>query len=173
MMELSKYIACLCEGAAEQTIMELLLDAGRLQFTYDNLLEGEVLRCRKAKTFEERYLRKGFTEGITILRILDSRSENFKLSKAYEHKVKVVNIITAPEIEMLVIFNEGKYTEFKKFRKKPSEFCVVDLGFRDVKSTIFLKEYFSDIDSLVDAIIEYRRVSNVQRGEYTLADLLK
>ena len=39
MMELSKYIACLCEGAAEQTIMELLLDAGRLQFTYDNLLE--------------------------------------------------------------------------------------------------------------------------------------
>ena len=119
MMELSKYIACLCEGAAEQTIMELLLDAGRLQFTYDNLLEGEVLRCRKAKTFEERYLRKGFTEGITILRILDSRSENFKLSKAYEHKVKVVNIITAPEIEMLVIFNEGKYTEFKKSRKKP------------------------------------------------------
>ena len=90
MMELSKYIACLCEGAAEQTIMELLLDAGRLQFTYDNLLEGEVLRCRKAKTFEERYLRKGFTEGITILRILDSRSENFKLSKAYEHKVKAV-----------------------------------------------------------------------------------
>ena len=172
MMELSKYIACLCEGAAEQTIMELLLDAGRLQFTYDNLLEGEVLRCRKAKTFEERYLRKGFTEGITILRILDSRSENFKLSKAYEHKVKVVNIITAPEIEMLIIFNEGKYTEFKKSRKKPSEFCVVDLGFRDVKSTTFLKEYFADIDSLVDAIIEYRRVSNVQRGEYTLADLL-
>ena len=112
MMELSKYIACLCEGAAEQTIMELLLDAGRLQFTYDNLLEGEVLRCRKAKTFEERYLRKGFTEGITILRILDSRSENFKLSKAYEHKVRVVNIITAPEIEMLVIFKEGKYTDF-------------------------------------------------------------
>ena len=172
MMELSKYIACLCEGAAEQTIMELLLDAGRLQFTYDNLLEGEVLRCRKAKTFEERYLRKGFTEGITILRVLDSRSENFKLSKAYEHKIKVVNIITAPEIEMLVIFNEGKYTEFKKSRKKPSEFCVADLGFKDVKSATFLREYFADIDSLVDSIVEYRRVSNVQRGEYTLADLL-
>ena len=138
MMELSKYIACLCEGTAEQIIMELLLDAGRLQFTYDNLLEGEVLRCRKAKTFEERYLRKGFTEGITVLRILDSRRENFKLSKAYEHKVKVVNIITAPEIEMLVIFKEGKYNEFKRARKKPSEFCVVDLGFKDVKSATFL-----------------------------------
>ena len=48
-MELSKYIACICEGAAEETIIKLLLDADRLQFTYDHLLEREVLRSRKAK----------------------------------------------------------------------------------------------------------------------------
>ena len=171
-MELSKYIACICEGAAEETIIKLLLDADRLQFTYDHLLEREVLRSRKAKKFEEQYLRKGFTEKITILRILDSRNENFKLSKAYEHKVKVINVITAPEIEMLVIFNEGKYSEFKKCRKKPSEFCVSNLGFKNVKSTAFLKEYFSNVEFLVNAIKEYRRVSDVKRGEYTLADLL-
>ena len=63
-MELSKYVACICEGAAEQTIMELLLDNNKLIFTYDDLLEGEPLRCRSAKAFEEQYLRKGFTDKI-------------------------------------------------------------------------------------------------------------
>ena len=61
-MEFTKYIACICEGAAEQKIIELLLEADRLVFTADDLLEGEVLRCRSADKFEEHHLRKGFTE---------------------------------------------------------------------------------------------------------------
>lgn len=51
---------------------------------------------------------------ISVIRILDSRRENFKISKAYEYMVDVINVITAPEIEMLIIFNEQKYREFKK-----------------------------------------------------------
>lgn len=39
----------------------------------------------------------------------------------------VINVITAPEIEMLIIFNEDKYKEFKKSGKKPSDFCKEDL----------------------------------------------
>ncbi|MDO5150153.1 MAG: hypothetical protein Q4D76_12270 [Oscillospiraceae bacterium] len=31
------YIACLCEGAAEQAVIELLLDAEKLIFTRDDL----------------------------------------------------------------------------------------------------------------------------------------
>lgn len=172
-MELSKYIACICEGTAEQVIMNLLLENNRLIFTYDDLLEGEVLRSRSGEKFEKQYLRKGFTEKITVVRILDSHTENFKLSKAYANKIKVVNIVTAPEIEMLVIFKEGKYDEFKKSKKKPSEFCTADLRFKGVKSATFIRKYFSNVDSLVAAIREYKRVSDIQRGEYTLADLLK
>ena len=172
-MELSKYVACICEGAAEQAIMELLLNDNRLIFTYDDMLEGEVLRCRSAKSFEEQHLRKGFTEKITVLRILDSRRENFNLSKAYASKIKVINIITAPEIEMLVIFHERKYAEFKRSGKKPSLYCKENLKLSNVKSKTFIEGYFSDVDALVTAIIEYKRVSNVQRNELTLADLLK
>lgn len=171
-MELSKYVACICEGAAEQAIMELLLDANRLIFTYDDLLEGEVLRCRSADSFEKQHLRKGFTEKITVLRILDSRRENFNLSKAYAGKIKVINVITAPEIEMLVILNENKYAEFKRSGKKPSIFCKENLKMGNVKSKAFIEGYFSNIDSLVAAILEYKRVSNIQRGEITIADLL-
>lgn len=32
-MELSKYVVCICEGAAEQAVIELLLDADKLIFT--------------------------------------------------------------------------------------------------------------------------------------------
>lgn len=172
-MELSKYNACICEGTAEQVIMDLLLDNNKLIFSRNELLEHEVLRCRTGKNFEEQYLRKGFTEQITVFRILDSRRENFKLSKAYQNKVKIINVITAPEIEMLVILNEGKYADYKKSGKKPSEYCKSDLKYHDVKSATFVRSYFNDIDILIRAIIEYKRVSNVQRNEITLADILK
>ena len=48
--------------------------------------------------------------------------KNFKISKAYKHKINVINIITAPEIEMLIILNEGKYSEFKKSNKNLASF---------------------------------------------------
>ena len=97
-MKLSKYVACICEGGAEKTIIELLLDSNSLIFSYDDLLEGEILRCRKARDFETQYLRKYFNEKVTVLRILDSRRERFAWSKAYAHKVDVINVVTAPEI---------------------------------------------------------------------------
>ena len=171
-MEFSKYVACICEGAAEQAVMELLLDSGKLSFSYDDMLENEVIRCRGAQRFEERYLRKGFTGKITVLRILDSHRENFNLSRAYRDKIDGVNIVTAPEIEMLVIYAEGKYEQYKRSGKKPSIFCKEDLGYANVKSAAFIKRYFQNLDTLIAAIQEHKRVATIQRGESTLADLL-
>ena len=102
-----------------------------------------------------------------------SRRENFKLSKAYEQKVDVINVITAPEIEMLIIFNEDKYKEFKKSGKKPSDFCKEDLKMTSVKSYRFVKDYFSDPDILLVAIMKYHEISKIRKGENTLLDLLK
>ena len=66
--------------------MRTLLDHDRLIFTYDDLLDGDILRCRSAKNFEEQHLRKGFTEKITVLRILDSRRENFTLLTCHDDR---------------------------------------------------------------------------------------
>ncbi len=68
-MILRGYIACICEGNAEQAIMDLLLENEKLIFQAKDLLDGKIIRCRDAKTFEQRYLRKGFSDTITILRI--------------------------------------------------------------------------------------------------------
>lgn len=94
-MELAKIKACICEGAAEAAIMDILLDNHLLIFEREEMLDEAVIRCRDGKTFENRYLRKGFKEMVSVIRILDSRKENFKLSKAYERKVDVINVITA------------------------------------------------------------------------------
>ena len=68
-----------------------------------------------------------------MIRILDSRREEFRLSKAYEQKIDVVNVITAPEIEMLIIHAEGAYDQFKRSGKKPSEFCKTNLRLHAMK----------------------------------------
>ena len=155
MIELGDYVACIVEGSAERAIIDVLLDNNFLCFGRDLLLDGELIHTRSSKSFEERYLRKGFKGSITVLRVLDSRRERFALRKEYEHKVNVINVITAPEIEMLIILNENKYNDFKKSKKKPSDYCVCDLKIRDVKAYDFVKEYFSDVDTLLSSIKKY------------------
>ena len=172
-MHLSKYKACICEGAAESAIIDILVDNDLLLFPRSDMLDEQVIRCRSAKRFEERYLRKGFNGPVSVIRILDSRREDFRLSKAYEHKVDVINVITAPEIEMLIIHAEGEYERFKRSGKKPSEFCKSELRMHNVKSYEFVKNYFSDPQILVNAIKKYKSMANIPRGEYTLLDLLK
>ena len=81
-MELAKYKACICEGAVEAAIIDILVDNDLLIFTREEMLEEQVIRCRNAKNFEARYLRKDFMGQISIIRILDSRNEEFRLSKA-------------------------------------------------------------------------------------------
>lgn len=98
-----KIIACICEGSAESVIVNKLIDTGKLIFSRDDLLDSKVLRCRNAKIFEDKYLGKGFSKKIVVYRILDSRREEFKLRKVYKSKIEVINVITAPEIEMLII----------------------------------------------------------------------
>lgn len=172
-MKLSKYKACICEGAAESAIIDILVDHKLLIFSREEMLDERVIRCRNAKTFEERYLRKQFDGQISVIRILDSRREEFHLSKVYRHKIDIINVVTAPEIEMLIILNEGQYDCYKKSGKKPSDFCKTQLKMRDVKSYDFVREYFQDSEKLVKAIKEYRRISRIPKGEYTLMDLLK
>lgn len=173
MFEFGTYVACIAEGSAEQAIIDILLDHHLLIFEREHMIDEKVLHCRSGETFESRYLRKGFDGPITVFRILDSRREEFKLSKAYRDKVDVINVITAPEIEMLIILNEDKYTQFKGSSMKPSEFCKSSLRYHNVKSYDFVKTYFSDPAVLIAAIKRYTEVSRIQSGESTLMDLLR
>ena len=64
-MELAKYKACICEGAAENAIIDILLDEDLLVFSREEMLEESVIRCSDGKKFEQKYLRKGFVGKIS------------------------------------------------------------------------------------------------------------
>lgn len=100
-MELAKYKACICEGAAENAVMDILLDADLLVFSREEMLEEAVIRCREGNKFEQKYLRKGFADKISVIRILDSRREKFKIGKAYEHKIDMKELTEDLDLEIL------------------------------------------------------------------------
>lgn len=166
-------VACICEGGAETVIMNMLLDNDLLIFNRQQLIGEEFLKRISAKEFQKKYLHFAYDKKIIILRIIDSRNEKFTLNEVYRCQVEVIDVITAPEIEMLIIINENKYNDFCKKKKKPSEYCKQVLKMNNVKSRIFIREYFSNIDNLVKSIREYCRVHKKRKNEYNLCDLLK
>ena len=170
----SSLIACICEGGAETAIMNILLDNDLLIFRREQLLEDSVLPRTSVKEFERRYLRMAYDQKILIFRVIDSRRENFKLSKAYRCQVEVINVITAPEIEALVIVSMKKYDDYcRSGIKKPSEYCKSVLGIKNVKSPDYIEEYFKDPAFLIDSIKEYHRVHKQKKDEASLYDLIK
>lgn len=170
----SDKIACICEGGAETAIMNILLDHNLLVFTRDQLIEESVLPRTSVKEFERRYLRFAYDQKILILRVIDSRREAFKLSKPYQCQVEVINVITAPEIEILIIASMGKYDEYcRSGISKPSDYCKNVLKLKNVKSPDFVAEYFENPRFLVESIKEYHRVHKQKNNEASLYDLIK
>lgn len=175
------YVICSCEGAAEETIINLLLKNNMLIFDTNNLVDGEITRIRKAKRIEEQFLKRSYKKKIHIIRILDSKNEKFNLSKIYKLKPNmidsdIISIITHPEIEILLIISENKYDDFQKYKNEesPSKYCNRLFKSKiDVKSKEFLEYYFDNIYKLLNAIYLYKSKVNIEKNELCLYDLLK
>ena len=170
-----EYIICSCEGVAEKTIIDLLLDHDSLIFNKDNLVKREVTCKRSVRDIQSAFLNKGYEKRVNIIRILDSPRDTFKLGHLYVNRFPVHNIYTRPEIEMLLIIAEGqseKYLQKEKNHYKPSSYCAEILfPGEDIKSRDFIQSYFADINKLHNAIRLYHEQSG-KRGEAHLFHLL-
>lgn len=173
----NELIACIVEGASERAIIDILLDNHCLSFERDDLLDDQLLHdkaARNARTFERRYLSRGYSSPIIVYRILDNpKSDRFELSPMYREKVRVVNVVTSPEIEMLIIHAEGAYDNYSKKKMKPSVYCKTVLKMPHVKEYEYVKGYFSDIDKLMAALEQYKHCAKRRKGELTIFDLVK
>lgn len=158
-----------CEGAAEQVIVGKLLKADALIVPAENVVD--VTRKRSAAGIKEEYLNYDYPWPVCIARVLDSRTEKFALGKLYE-RFQVLSFITHPEIEILAVIREGAWDKWKRSGKKPSDFCKQDLGMSDIKSSEFLAAYW-DVDSIIEAAGEYRKLSKIGKDELCLADLIR
>ncbi|MCH5462507.1 N-6 DNA methylase [Lactobacillus sp. LC28-10] len=171
-------IALIAEGGAEEAILEVLLDYDLLKFKKTQLLNEEVLRTRSASQFQKRYLDHDFgpNQQVYIYRILDSRRETFKLSKAYQYKVSgVTNLYTTPEIEMLFVVYFDKFKEFQKSKLKPSQFIrqFYQKQIGNIKSKDVVYDFWSrNPEDLVSTIKKYVRLTSNPK-EFSLMALLK
>lgn len=119
-------IAVLVEGKCEKVIMDILLDNELLYFSREEILYEECIITLSIKQFETDHLSiSGINEKIDIIRVLDSKNKGYKISKAFKSSISsCIDYVTAREIEVLIIINEGLYDEYLKVKnkEKPSGF---------------------------------------------------
>ena len=168
----SSYVLFVCEGGAERTVIRKLIESGQLICRSENIIE--VTSLRSASAIEQKFLGYDYDKDLIIARILDSKTERFTLGNLYRDRFSVCNIRTSPEIEMLVIINEHQLAAFNKVksRVKPSQFCIRELGFTNIKKPDFLEAYWST-EALLSAIREYKRIHRASPDEFCLADMLR
>lgn len=175
----------MCEGPNEMAVIEILLNAGKLIFTRDDLLDLRPFHARQigssgmVKTALNLY-----PEFVDVLRIGDTLTDHFKIPSEYEPKiVSVKKYCTKPEIEMLLILTEGLENEFEKVKAGKNKRSAKEFSKEHIfagrkrydNSTQFYHDYFGERpEELVQAIRRYRQIQGAhKKNEGYLADLLK
>lgn len=162
-----------CEGTFEQYLVETLVYANKLVIAPDAVVG--ITRTRSASQIQSSFLNFDYDWPVAIVRILDSRRENFVLGRLYRERYPVFNFYTHPEIEMLIIVREGSFSNYSQHFKstmKPSEYCMQKLKLGDVKSREFLEQYWT-AETLCQAIRDYTSLVRIPKGQLTLSNLLR
>lgn len=182
-----RFVLFSCEGTAEGVVIQTLYDndllvVPRNHVVMDNTyFDRPYTRLRKADKIADEYFGMSYesndASGLTVARIVDSKSAKFEFPKRRQNGTEVLSFFTRPEIEMLVIHAECAYGEWQKASRKnrqlkPSEFCSNNLGLSSIKEAPFLRDYWSDASKLVNAIHRHAEKAQRGRGELLLVDLL-
>lgn len=175
------YVACLCEGQAEMTILDILLDKSALVFSRQQLLDRKVLSppyYRDSSKFTNQYLTMNYGgRQICVFSIQDRKVSSCKIKPPYLDKISgPYYVITAPEIEMLMIHSLSLFEEYKKTQqgRKPSIFLAEHLKEKSskIKSRPFIEAFYLQHD-LVAAIKEHKRqAGQLKHKQLFLADIL-
>ncbi|MFL2101504.1 hypothetical protein [Desemzia sp. FAM 24101] len=175
---MEEIIACIYEGTAEKVIIETLLNANKLIFNTEDLLNEELIKRIKPKQFQTKYLNQDYEKKIKIIRVIDKKSEGFKIAAPFEKQIsEIVSIITRPEIEILVIIGMGEYDRYKRQssrgHQKPSDYCTQVLNIKNVKTEKFVRQHFSNVEYLINCLNEYHSKIDLKPGEKDFITLLR
>ena len=177
-------ILVMCEGPNEKAVVEMLLDAGRLKFSKDDLVGLNVYHARQLTSSIIKTNLSIYTGDFEVYRIGDTLTDKLSVPLDYRERIKGIRkFCTKPELEILLLIADGKDAEFEKVkagkdRKGPKAFCKANVVYNHKRydnSTQFYLDYFgSDIDSLVTAITKYKQKHGAhKKDEEYLADLVK
>ena len=157
-----------CEGISEVFLLKSLLKRGHLSCEGEIFLDEPIV-ARQLKKVLPLINALPLDEEINVFRIGDTQKDELSL-KGLELRKKSIHLFaycTKPELEILIIINEGLYHEYSKLARevRPKEF--VKQHFKGLS----LEEYFETHD-MYQAILEYKSLKKHRKGELYLADLL-
>ena len=112
-----KYLI-MCEGPNELEIIRILLEHDKLIFTEDDLLNLVPYHARQIENNAAVKTALNLYHGdVEVLRIGDKLNDELKIPKEYKRKITDIRkYCTKPELEMLLIISEKKYSEFEKVK---------------------------------------------------------
>ena len=160
-----------CEGQCEVLLVMDLLSKGVLIFDKKDILDRRPIHFRQPREIAPLIDTLPMEEEIVFYRIGDTQNDEYNLTclSARKDKIKIVKVCTKPELEILIIINEGLYDEYLKQKSKmmPKQFVKTYAnGYTN------FADYLENHDLRL-AISEYKRLKKNEKGELFLADLIK
>lgn len=177
-------ILLMCEGQNEEVLLNLLLDANALCFTRDDLIGRRPYHIRQLSnpTIKSELKHYGFP--VKVYRVGDKQNDKLSIPKTLKNivpKNEIYKYCTKPELEMLIILNEGLEKVYEKVKnsQSPKIFAKKNIKYNGKKydqSSEFLKIYYGgdNVKNLINNIKKYKTYKRQHdKDELYLADILK
>ena len=169
----------LCEGSFEKDALNWIIEENRLIYSKDQIDLSYINYRSKKKEMLNKILEYETDTNSAIIYIHDSNNEVFSLPKnekqfLKDREIKIIDVITKPEIEILAILSDTKlYQKWNKTKNtSPSSFCKANYGI-DTKKKGACKELFKfDFSKFERACSLYTEKCNTKFG-YSLIELIK
>lgn len=176
-------ILLMCEGQNEEVLLNHLLDANSLCFTREDLIGRRPYPIRQLNNPTIKSELEHYGLPVKIYRVGDKQNDKLPIPKDLKSIVsskEIFKYCTKPELEMLLILNEGLEKEYEKVKsiKSPKEFAKENIRYKGKKydqSSKFLEEYYgaANVGNLIANIKKYKKYKHHNRDELYLADMLK
>lgn len=177
-------IFLMCEGQNEEVLLNCLLNADALKFTRDDLIGRRPYPIRQLSHPTIKTELKHYGQPVKVYRVGDKQTDKFSIPKDVKNIVsssEIYKYCTKPELEMLLILNEGLEREYEKVKssESPKAFAKKNIRYNGRKydqSSEFLKMYYggSNVTNLISNIKQYKIYKKQHnRDELYLADILK
>ncbi len=176
-----KYLI-LCEGSNELTLINLLLESNKLKIKKEDLINLVPFNVKQLSNPTIISHLTTYNKPVTVLRIGDTQRDRFSIPNELKHivsKDRIIKYCTLPELEILLIINEGMYKQFiKSGEKKPKTFAKRNIIYNKIRynqSNEFLKMYYGGkrISCLINNLKEYKKLKKHNNDEKYLIDLIK
>jgi hypothetical protein len=170
----NKLILCFYEGNAEKEILDMLIDNDKLIFKKQDLMFNDFQKRISVKKVGPKYFKYDFEKDVVIIRVIDSKKEEFILKRPYSSMCKeIYTCRTCPEIEFLLIIYHHDEIKFQQEKLqehlKAGQFCKKHYKYSKTKDI----KYFTNNLTVEELITLLKKYDSNHPNEYTICSLLE